>query len=243
MTSVALISERPRRLSSVHYKQLSLGAHFTQNSEGWMRAEYFTNPNDEKQKVTTAVGLSDISHLGKLSIKGDKITEGLKKYLVSTAQIGPHAAFRSTDSQVLRDAMTCVLTHDEALLLSKPSDSLTIVAYLEQNEGTRFHVTDLTSYFTGLYLIGPKSRDVLSKLTEVNINPEVFPDLTVSQLPVFHVRSIILRRDMRDVLGFQIYFDRGFGEYVWDKIMRAGREFDIAPIGTSALKQLGWEWD
>jgi sarcosine oxidase subunit alpha len=241
MTNASQLQEHPRRLSSVYYKQLSLGAQYSQNSDGWMRAQNFINPNDESQTVTNGVGLADISHLAKLSVKGNRVVEGLKNLAPST-QVGPHAAFRIS-STPFNDTLICVLTSDEMLILSKLSDSIQIGSHLERAEPERFHVTDLTSYFAGLYFIGPKSREVLSKLTEVNVNPDVFPDSSVSQVPIFHVRSILLRQDLRSVLGFQIYFDRGFGQYLWDKIMQAGKEFGIAPVGSSALKLLGWEWD
>ena len=242
MTNETLLKEGLYRVSSVYHKQLLLGANFIRDQDGWIRAERFTEPEDETQKTIASVGLSDISHLGKFSLKSNDIIESIDKELGGKVHTEPHVAFMS-NSELLRDSLVCVLTNDEALIISRKSDSKIISKHLGQGEIECFHVTDLTSYFTGLYLIGPKSREVLSKVTEVNVNPDVFPNFAVSQLPLFHVQSILLRHDIRNVLAFQIYFDRGFGEYLWDKIMYSGKEFGITSIGSSALKLLGWNWN
>jgi sarcosine oxidase, subunit alpha len=241
MTNATLLKEDPYRISSVYYKQLSLGAHFIRDDYGWIRAEHFTEPNDESQKTRASVGLSDISHLAKLSVKTNDVIGGVNKIAGGKLQIRPNNAFIG-NSGLFRDEVVCPLTRDEALILSRMSDSGNIITHLEEADIDCFHVTDLTSFFTGFYLIGPKSREVLCKLTEVDVNSDVFPNFAVSQLPLFHVQSILLRYDIQRVLGFQIYFDRGFGEYLWDKIMHAGKEFDISAIGSSALRSLGWQW-
>jgi glycine cleavage system aminomethyltransferase T len=42
--------------------------------------------------------------------------------------------------------------------------------------------------------------------------------------------------------GYHIYFERAFGEYMWNIIFHAGREFDIIPVGSSAVELLGWRF-
>lgn len=234
-----VLKEGPYRLSSTYHKQLSLGANFIRDDDGWVKAEHFTKSDDEAQKMMNSVGLSDISHLVKLSVKSNDVIRDLEKPLGGSVRIKPLVAFKSTESELFSDALVIVLTHKEAFVLRR----ILSITHLDASGPDHFCVTDLTSYFTGLYLVGPRSREVMSKLTEVNVNPDVLPDFAVSQLPLFHVRSIVLRHDLHGVPGFQIYFDRGFGEYLWDKIMQAGREFDIAPVGSSALKLLGWSWN
>lgn len=240
--TASIPKDGPYRLSSTYHKQLSLGANFIRDADGWVKAEHFTKSDDEAQKVMNSVGLSDISHLVKLSVKGKDIIRDLEKHLGNSAQIEPLVAFKSTNSEFFSDALVIVLTHNEAFVLSRILNRSSIPTDLSASGPDNLCVTDLTSYFAGLYLMGPKSREVMSKLTEVNVNADVLPDFAVSQLPLFHVRSIVLRHDLHGMPGFQIYFDRGFGEYLWDKIMQAGREFSIAPVGSSALKLLGWSW-
>jgi glycine cleavage system aminomethyltransferase T len=242
LTDATPTKEGPYRVSSVYYKQLSVGANFIRDQYRWIRAERFSEPENETQRTIGGVGLSDISHLGKLDLKSNDIMDRISKELGGNAQIRPHIALKG-ESGLFRDALICPLTHEEALILSNMSDTNAIGIRLGQADDGCFHVTDLTSYFTGLYLIGPKSREVLTKLTEVNINPDVFSNFAVSELPLLHVQSILLREDVNSILGFQIYFDRAFGEYLWDKIMYAGKEFGIVPVGSSAMKLLGSEWN
>jgi aminomethyltransferase len=98
----------------------------------------------------------------------------------------------------------------------------------------------MTSVLAGLYILGEKSRSSLRKLAELNVNPEDFSNLTATYSPIRHVPSMIVRFDLEETVGFQIYFERAYSEYIWDSIFGAGREFGIVPVGSAAMKILGW---
>jgi hypothetical protein len=51
------------------------------------------------------------------------------------------------------------------------------------------------------------------------------------------VRSDVAVRDRR-MASFDLYFARGYAEYLWDALSEAGREFGIAPLGTTACGTL-----
>jgi glycine cleavage system aminomethyltransferase T len=57
------------------------------------------------------------------------------------------------------------------------------------------------------------------------------------------VPSIVLRFDLGNVLGYQVYFERAYSEYVWDVVFGAGSELGIVPVGFSAMKLLGWSME
>jgi glycine cleavage system aminomethyltransferase T len=77
-------------------------------------------------------------------------------------------------------------------------------------------------------------------LTELNVNADVFPNLTATHAALHHVQCMITRMDLGDLMGFQVYFERAYGQYMWHIISHAGNEFSIEPIGSSAAKLLGW---
>ncbi len=100
-------------------------------------------------------------------------------------------------------------------------------------------VTDVTSVFAQFLLAGPRSRDVLRKLTSLNVSEKALPDLGCGQSGLAHVRSIILRQDLGSVPAFHILVNRDYGESVWDALLHAGHEFHAAPFGLKALETLG----
>jgi glycine cleavage system aminomethyltransferase T len=98
--------------------------------------------------------------------------------------------------------------------------------------------TDVTGVYADLFLAGPRSRAVLSKLTSLNVFEDKFLDLSCAQASVAHVHSIVLREDVRSVPGFHILVSREYGESVWEAIVHAGREFHLQPFGLGALRLL-----
>ncbi len=99
--------------------------------------------------------------------------------------------------------------------------------------------TDVTSVFAQFLLAGPRSRDVLRKLTSLNVSGSALPDLACGQASVAHVRAIILRQDLGNESAFHLLVSREYAESVWDSLLHAGHEFHVAPFGLKALQTLG----
>jgi sarcosine oxidase, subunit alpha len=100
------------------------------------------------------------------------------------------------------------------------------------------YITDVTSVYAQLLLAGPKSREVLRKLSSLNVSESALPDLRCGQSEVAHVRAIVLRQDLGPIPAFHLLVSREYGESVWEAILHAGQEFDLAPFGFEALKLL-----
>lgn len=98
--------------------------------------------------------------------------------------------------------------------------------------------TDVTSVYANLFLAGPRSEAVLSKLTSLNVSEDKFPDLSCAQANLAHVHAIVLREDIRSIPGFHILISREYGESVWEAIVHAGHEFHLQPFGLEALTLL-----
>ncbi len=98
-------------------------------------------------------------------------------------------------------------------------------------------VTDVTSVYAQFLLAGPRSRDVLRKLTSLNVATLV--NLACGQASVAHVTGKVLREDIGDIPAFHILVSRECGVSAWEAIFHAGHEFHIAPCGLKAIEFLG----
>ncbi|MFI5449747.1 MAG: hypothetical protein ACHQ03_08285 [Candidatus Bathyarchaeia archaeon] len=229
---------KPFRVSSLYYKQLPRSKKIITDEHGWLRVESFTEPEIERKQAESNVALSDISHIHKVSIKGKDTLDFINHKLLVDKM--PQAQM-AQECNVLGNsyALCCSMTPDEALLLS----ALDVLGALKTEDVVKcVHSTDVTSFFAGLYLLGPQSREVVSKLTELDVRPKSFGNLSVQFMETFHVQCILLRVDLNGLLGYGLFFDRGFGEYLWDRIIYAGREFSLSLIGRTTLINLGWRW-
>ena len=100
------------------------------------------------------------------------------------------------------------------------------------------HVTDRTSGLGSFLLCGPKAGLVLRKLTSLDLREASFPNLSCRAAPMAAVQTLVVRKDRDELLGYQIFFNREYGEYLWDAVIQAGREFQIGPFGLAAERLL-----
>jgi sarcosine oxidase subunit alpha len=229
----------PYRLSSMHHKQASLGAAFVKDEFDWVRAARFTEPTEEMNAVRRWVGVHDVSFMTKLSAKMNNAPEAVTRFykLPSPVQVGTVAL----DEVVPQGRSVCaVVADDEALFLCKPIRSQELRRMLSEDSQISPRLVDVTSVFTGIYLVGANSRKVLAKLTELNVNQDEFPNERVAYADIQHVQCFVIHRDVAATPAYLIFFERSFGEYIWDVVFRAGEEFHIIPAGVEAMEMLGW---
>lgn len=97
---------------------------------------------------------------------------------------------------------------------------------------------DVTSVYASLRLAGPRSRDLLRKLTSLNVEDAALENLHCAQAELAHVHSIVLREDLPGMPAFHLLVTREYAESVWEATFHAGREFRLCPFGLAALQML-----
>jgi glycine cleavage system aminomethyltransferase T len=97
---------------------------------------------------------------------------------------------------------------------------------------------DISSVYTSLRLAGPRSRDVLNKVTSLNVSDVALPNLRGAQASVAHTHGVVLREDIGPIPAFHLLVSREYGESVWETIVHAGHEFHLCPFGLTALESL-----
>ena len=227
-----------RRLSPFHHKEASLGAQFTVDDFGWARAEKYTDPASEKKAVEEGVGIADLSYLTKLGLNG----LGLRQ-LISERYNPPTSGVRGrvlTGGRGLYGTTWCAMFNfDEGMLVCNEPLKEKIIKELAGSKTGHFTIVDVSSVFAACCLSGPNGTGLLRRLTELNVNPEDFPNLSVTHTPIRHVPTILLRNDFGPTRAYQLYFERAYAEYVWDAVFSSGQGLGCAPVGTLTMKLLG----
>ena len=100
------------------------------------------------------------------------------------------------------------------------------------------HLVDTTSGLTGLCLAGPRSQDVLSKLTDLDLTLPDTANMTCTQTSLSGVQAILVRADFGDVPCYRIFVSRDLGEFAWDVLTEAGSSEGLTPFGVDALRLL-----
>jgi glycine cleavage system aminomethyltransferase T len=97
---------------------------------------------------------------------------------------------------------------------------------------------DVTSVYAVLRLAGPKSREVLRKLSSLNVSDTALPNLGCAQAGLAHVPGIFLREDIGAIPAFHLLITRDYAVSAWKAILHVGHEFGISASGLEAIHSL-----
>ena len=103
-------------------------------------------------------------------------------------------------------------------------------------EGSDIVVREHTDATPHLCLQGPRSREILQRLTDANLSNEVFPyytfreDVEIAGIPVF-----MTRLGYTAELGYELWVDRARAFDLWDALIAAGNPQGMKVIGMVAL--------
>lgn len=223
----------PVALSAIQPRHVSLGATLAE-MDGWRMPSRYSTAEEETEQLTTTGGICDISSRGKLTLHGE-IDAQVSKAL---GQPGPHKTGTvGTIAHSNGDVVIARLAADEGLLLTA-GRSKDLAEMLEDGEACS-HTVDMTSVLAGLAIAGRGAQSVLVALTEIDVSAVAFPDLSCAQGMVAEMRATLLRADRGGVPGYELYFGRDYGEYMWDAVLEAGEPAGVGPVGTEALAGLG----
>jgi sarcosine oxidase subunit alpha len=108
--------------------------------------------------------------------------------------------------------------------------------------GLEVFVTSVTEQWTAAALSGPKARDVLSRVVDIDIGNAAFPFLAVGRCNVRastgDVPARILRMSYSGELAYEIHVPANCGRDMWEAVLAAGEGFGIMPYGTEAMSTL-----
>src|SRR5262249_13918547 len=90
-------------------------------------------------------------------------------------------------------------------------------------------------------LAGPRSREVLGKLTALDLSPAAFPYMAVRQAEVAGVPCHLFRIGFVGELGYEIHCPSACAWHLWEALLRAGADFGIRPFGVEAQRVLRLE--
>jgi len=222
------VNTQPKRLSPLHDQHQILGARFNLRG-GWLVPKVYATPENEAKALQESVGLADISATGKLTLKG------IHAGAVISASLGESPTKAGVVIAIeANNILVANLTSDEFLILTPPGVEREMTASLDTeiaSQDSFVSVIDQTSGLVGFSISGLESIEVMRKLCAIPFNSKDFPKLHVAQSSFAKVRATIIRHDQGASPAFQLFADRSYGEYLWDAILDAGREFGIQPVG------------
>ena len=247
---------KPTRLPAAHAWAVAHGAVFMETGP-WLRAQYFPHPgeadwfaatNREVTAVRTAVGLCDVSTLGKIELKGaDALAllerlyaNGLQSLAVGRCRYG---LMLREDGFVMDDGTVSRLGEQHYLVTTTTANAVLVyqhMQYCHQVLWPEFDVqfASVTEQWAQFAIAGPRSREVLQRVLAPHhdLCNDAFPFMAAAQMQLADgTRARLYRISFSGELAYELAVPARAAVRVLEMVMRAGAGNGIAPYGLEAL--------
>ena len=208
----------------------------------WIRPEHYGDPAAEVRNTRTNVGITDVTPLGKLDLRGPDVPLLLSQLYTNKWMKLPIGSVRygimcAEDGVVLDDGVTGRLGEDHYLMTTTSSGAATVWEWVEnwlqtEHPEWRVHVTPVTTGLTSINVAGPNSRELLRRLvTDIDLDPEAFRYMQVRTGTVAGVADgIVWRIGFTGERSYELHVPSGHGLHVWNALLAAGADLGVAPV-------------
>ena len=228
----------PAKRSAIHGRHRELGAR-VQWAGDWRRAYDYGDPEGEALAVHESAGLIDVSTLGKLLVRGPEAGAFLDRLYpnrISTLKPGRvrYGVLTSDAGRIMDDGTLSRLDEETFYVTTTSSGAGAVEQWFSwwlADWRMDVHLSDVTQALSAVNLAGPRARDILVRLTDLDCSPETFTYLDARQGRVAGAPCLLMRIGFVGELGYEIHFPAAYGEDLWDAILAAGAQEGIRPFG------------
>ena len=256
---------RDVRRSVLHDRLVAAGGHFNA-SVGWEFAEWYDADGDhpqttldyarqgsfdivgrEHRAVREDVGILDMSLMAKFLVQGPDAAKVLDRLSVSLIdrEIGRlvYTQWLNSDGGIATDLTITRLGEEKFLVITSDLIHRRIEPMIrrETRRGEIVVVTETTSATTLLSIQGPKSRTLLSRLTDADLSNEGFPYLSARHIHVGYAPVLAARVTYLGELGWELHIPTEYAAGVYDELISAGADLGVRPVGLAAMSSLRLE--
>ncbi|WP_343565541.1 GcvT family protein [Kiloniella sp. b19] len=211
------------------------------------RSNYFEHVGNECKNVMENVGLLDMSAFSKFEVKGP----GAEAWLESLV-------CNKIPKKIGRLGLTHMLTlhggvRAEFTILKTGPQSYYLVSAGAQERHDWDYLTKLkpkdgsvelqkiTTQMGVFVIAGPKSKQLMEKISDADFSNKAFPWLTAQRISVGIAPVTAARVNFVGELGWEIHHPIEMQNYIFDLLMEAGEEFGLKPFGIRAMDSMRLE--
>lgn len=260
-----LETARPLRKSPLYDRLSAKGAVFGSRM-GWERASFFAEEGEareirysfgrqnwfeavarEHKAVREAVAVFDQTSFAKLLVQGRDAPAVLNRICganvdvevgrsVYTGLFNERGGYES-DLTVLRRGP------ESFLLVTGTAQAVRDADWIGRQipKEAAVTLTDVTSAYAVLSVMGPKSRELLSRLTDADLSHEGFAFANNREINLAYAKVLANRMTYVGELGFELYVPADFATGVYDALFEAGADLGLRDAGYFALEALRLE--
>lgn len=251
---------RPARTRPIYDVQTKMGAVFGLNAgwehplwfaaepgatdtNGFTRQNWWAPVGEECKALRAAAGIIDISNFAKYRCKGPDAESWLNAVFANNM---PRSIGRSCLTPLISkrggiagDFTVTRVAEDEFWVVGSGMAERyhkRFFADVPLPKGTVFE--SKTVEMCGFNVAGPKSRELLQRLTNTSLATEDFPFMRSAWLDIAGVRALALRVSFTGDLGWELHCETQDQAKLYEALLTAGQDLGARPVGSRALMSL-----
>ena len=261
-----LESARPFRRSPLYERLKQRGACFG-SKMGWERANFFA-PSAAEARIEygwghqnwhpwvaaehracrEAVALFDMSSFAKLLIQGPEAHAALQWLVAGDVPATPGATvytgmLNERGGYESDFTITCI-EHEQFMVVTSSGSAVRdrdVIERAVRNRGLRCTVTDITPMFSMLAVMGPRSRELLQRVSTARFDAASFPFSTSQEIDLGYATVRATRLTYVGELGWELYVPVEFTVGVYEQLLAAGEDLGLVDAGYYAIDSLRLE--
>ena len=256
---------RPAKCSPTYQRLKDKGARFGARG-GWERAIYFTQAGDdfegrelsfrrpawhaavarECEAVKKRVAVLDLPGFTKFEVSGRGAATWLDHMVAGVVPKPGRTAlnyFCAPSGGIVTEMTLTGFAPDRYWLISAAAGERHDEHWLREHlpaDGS-VQIENLSARYGTLIVVGPKSRELLSRLTSAGLSNAAFPWLSMRSVEIGYTRAVALRVNYMGELGWELHIPAEHLLSVYDLLWEAGAEFGIRDFGLYAMDSLRLE--
>lgn len=201
--------------------------------------------NIEHETVRKAVGVFDVSHMGEFLILGENALSLIQKVCSNDVSklIDGQAQYNCMPNEtggIVDDLIVYRFNAEKYILVVNASNIEKDWNWISQHNTMNATMRDLSDEYSLLAIQGPKAAEAMQSLTNINLSEMKFYTFEVAEFA--GVKNVIISATgYTGSGGFEIYFKNEDAVEIWNKVMEAGADYGIKPIGLAARDTLRLE--
>ncbi len=245
----------PARRTPMHDLHDEAGAVFEDVGQ-WKRPFYYPQPGEGKDEavnrecraVRNAVGMLDATTLGKIDLQGPDVPALLNRIYTnawSKLEVGRsrYGLMLGEDGMVIDDGVTSRLGENHFLMTTTTGNAARILGWLEEWLQTEWpelkvYANSVTEQYAVAVIAGPKARDLLGEVTDLDLSADEFPFMSWREGTVAGIPARVFRISFSGELSYEINVPANHGAALWGALMETGEKHGITPYGTEAMHVL-----
>ena len=213
----------------------------------WGRQNWFEYAAAEHKAAREGVVLMDLTLMSKILVQGRDAEKYLNRICANNVSVPAgrcvYTQWLNERGMIEADLTVTRLAKDSYMVVLSPAIHSHVETWLKRHIPTDAHVfiTDMSSAYNIISVQGPRSRQLLSGLTNADMSNEAFPFRTMREIDIGYALVNALRLSYVGELGWELYVPTEFTLHVYDLLVEAGKAVGLKHAGLNALDTLRLE--